>query len=422
MLLNSVNIILKTKREAFKILMETPACNLDLIRRTATDIRDPNPLTSTMEQMCRKFPITAKKKQVEEYKIPIQLLSNQTDNHNRDRILCKKEAVDWWVEEAPLPTEEQMKVIDVLYKFPRKEVSDYFGIDWRNGSLRYAPVMMSKEVVKTKAPLANIPKNIQKHLILQTLLPDSTVRYEATNPEFEETMREIVEANLSTKMSFLTQVHVILQHIDSKPRMQPMTYGSSDETGVFRYTMSQSRFAIRGITVPVNKRSNEMTQLLVKLSQACQAAVSLGFSVEDVQQSARVTTLDGILIPTLLHEWDDPQRVSLQYLFCILGHKVSMSSKLRNVMFYPCPTDVRVRVRSSTTKGGYHFGEYVGRETVNYSYEDVRGQFVRAGLNNGNINHNESLRRIAHETRPRDHRRVLQMEFFWIQSLKQSCS
>lgn len=52
-------------------------------------------------------------------------------------------------------------------------------------------------------------------------------------------------SELSTKMSFLQQYNVIAQHLDPKPRMQPMTHGASDQTGLIRYALSQDRFSVK---------------------------------------------------------------------------------------------------------------------------------------------------------------------------------
>lgn len=102
----AVRKILKISPQALSVLKNTPSCNLDLVRRTAKDVRDPNPLITTMECMARKYPIAAVSHKLKDLSPPHDLISPQTDNHNRDRRLVKKELVNWWIQHAPLPTDE----------------------------------------------------------------------------------------------------------------------------------------------------------------------------------------------------------------------------------------------------------------------------------------------------------------------------
>lgn len=100
--------------------------------------------------------------------------------------------------------------------------------------MRFGPVLMSKELVSTRAPVAKVPKYLQESM----LLPDFVIRYEATSPEVEVILKEVVGNSLSSKISLMQQIRILMQHLDPKMRMQPVTIVASDETGVFRYALS----------------------------------------------------------------------------------------------------------------------------------------------------------------------------------------
>lgn len=382
-LMNCVRMIIKAPALSISILRDTPACNIDVIRRSAKDIRDPNPLQTTMAHLSRKFPISLNTAKARKHRAPPEFLSNALDNHRRERTLARLDAIDWWVTQAPLPSTEHQNLIDVLYAFPRKEVKDYMSINWQDTRVRFGWVLMNKEVVSTRAPAIKVPRHLQESMILQALLPDFTLKYEATCPELEANLKAIIDANPSTKMSFMQQVRIIMQHLDSRPRLQPMTVGTSDATGVFRYAISQGNFSLRGIKLPNQSSGLEAIQSLVLVAHACQLALSDGADVESVKNSVVSTKVNGVFVTTLLDDWEDRQSIALHFLLALTGRRTSMGSRIRMVQFYPVPSEMPLIIRESRNKSGFKINMYVGRETIGFKYRDFLGQFVKdAGLAN----------------------------------------
>lgn len=314
---------------------------------------------------------------------PPEFLSNALDNHRRERTLARMDAIDWWVTQAPLPSIEQQNLIDVLYSFPRKEVKDYMSINWKDTRVRFGWVLMNKEVVSTRAPAIKIPRHLQESMILQAFLPDFTLKYEATCPDLEANLKAIIDSNLSTKMSFMQQVRIIMQHLDSRPRLQPMTVGTSDSTGIFRYTISQANLSLRGIKIPNQSSGVEAIQNLVLVAHACQLALDDGADVDSVKDSVVSTKKNGVFVTTLLDDWEDRQSIALHFLLAITGRRTSMGSRIREVQFYPVPSEMPLIIRESRNKSGFKMNMYVCRETIGFKYKDVLGQFVKdSGLAN----------------------------------------
>ncbi|RZF32581.1 hypothetical protein LSTR_LSTR016046 [Laodelphax striatellus] len=137
----------------------------------------PEPFDKHNGDDVKKIPTHIDKTKAIKYKIPSEYLAQQKDNHNRERVLCKVEAVSWWLHSAPIPDEEQQKVIDVLYKTHRKEVSSYMSVNWKEGRLTYGPVLMVKQMTNTKVPLAVIPRSSQESMALQVLMPEFVVKF-----------------------------------------------------------------------------------------------------------------------------------------------------------------------------------------------------------------------------------------------------
>lgn len=125
--MNCVHLILKAPALSISILRETRACNIDVIRRSAKDIRDPNPLQTTMAHLSRKYPISLNTANARKHHVPPDFLSNALDNHRRERTLARMDSIDWWVTQAPLPSIEHQNLKDVLYSFPEKRGSGLHG-------------------------------------------------------------------------------------------------------------------------------------------------------------------------------------------------------------------------------------------------------------------------------------------------------
>lgn len=91
------NNILAAPKKTIEILRNTPLCDTKGVKRASRDVKHPNPLSSTMATMSQKYPITINKERAIRYKVPEELYLKVEDNHIGGRLLCRKEAVDWWV-------------------------------------------------------------------------------------------------------------------------------------------------------------------------------------------------------------------------------------------------------------------------------------------------------------------------------------
>jgi hypothetical protein len=89
--------------------------NLKLIERSSRSRKDPSPISCAMSTVELKYPISVDRSKAIEHKIPIKFLCptkhNREDHHTHDRILCRKEAIDWWVSESEVPNERVKEVM-----------------------------------------------------------------------------------------------------------------------------------------------------------------------------------------------------------------------------------------------------------------------------------------------------------------------
>jgi hypothetical protein len=55
--------------------------------------------------------------------------------HYHAKILCKNEAINWWIEQSEIPSSETKEVTDDL-KQHRNKTAAYYGINWAKSRIR----------------------------------------------------------------------------------------------------------------------------------------------------------------------------------------------------------------------------------------------------------------------------------------------
>lgn len=112
----------------------------------------------------RKFPLQINKRNADNFRIPSQYLAGISDHHNHNNILCKKETVSWWAQHSPMPDENQIRTIDLLYKKHRDETKEYFSINWHNAVIKFGKMVMTKQITTThRYPLQMFQENSENN-------------------------------------------------------------------------------------------------------------------------------------------------------------------------------------------------------------------------------------------------------------------
>ncbi|KAG5871347.1 hypothetical protein JTB14_019744 [Gonioctena quinquepunctata] len=194
--MEKIKRILNAKKKTIEIVHDQKMMNLKLIEKSARTKKDPSPLTSAMSTMGLKYPISVDTTKATKYKIPPEFLCKEEDSEDRHihgRTLCKKEAIDWWVENSDIPTDNVMQVINILYKSARAETKKYYDINWEEARIRFGVPLLERKQVKTKETSFNIPAYIRKSLLKETLFPDYTQPDMRITPNMRSEIKEILE-------------------------------------------------------------------------------------------------------------------------------------------------------------------------------------------------------------------------------------
>lgn len=169
-----VRRILKCRPASINIMRTQPLCNIKLIERSTKSKKDPNPLSTTLSLMGQKYPISLDKHRAKQFGIPLDFFpprasQGRADTRDHSRILCKKEAIDWWVSRSPLPSQDAMKVINILFKQPRLEAQSFYNIEFK--TVRLGPVNVERKTIQTRNPLINAEKTTREQIIEQLFFP-----------------------------------------------------------------------------------------------------------------------------------------------------------------------------------------------------------------------------------------------------------
>lgn len=151
-LTSQIKAILSLSPRAIEIMRKQKMMNLRLVEKSSKSKKDPSPLVTAMTTMGLKYPIVIDKEKAKEYGVPSKyMLEGKGEDYQiHGRVLCKKEVIDWWVENSELPNEDIIKVIDTLYKNSRHEVSTYYSVKWERSRIKFGQPVLERRNVLTR--------------------------------------------------------------------------------------------------------------------------------------------------------------------------------------------------------------------------------------------------------------------------------
>ncbi|URQ09140.1 replicase PB2 [Halyomorpha halys orthomyxo-like virus 1] len=369
--------IMEADTKAIQIMKDTPLCNLRVINRASRNNKDPNPLSSTMAQINTKFPITVDRFKARAFGVPESLLGPD-DAHRYGRRICKKEVVDWFLDNVPAPGPEMKQVIDTLFEKPRKDVERFFAVKWRSAKIKFGPVMLERKMIPTQVPALRVPRPLRNKLVMQVLMPDYCLPYQRLDPSLTQGLRQIAQTKLDAKLALVQQVRILTDQMDPKVRIIPAIPGSAEMIGPMRHAICQSNFLVT-VDIPPLKGSNDYTKDLISLADSAIWAIHfLGQSSSSVTDLLSRTKIMGRYLPEILDSSDTNTSVlKVKFLMTLLNKPINMASFFKEIAFSPCIANVFVT--NTKNRGGFRYRVYKGNEVVHFRKDALRGQFCHNG-------------------------------------------
>nr|QYW05796.1 MAG: polymerase PB2 [Orthomyxoviridae sp.] len=257
---------------AIEILRTQPLCNLKMVQRKAKNVKDPNPLASMMSTISMKYPISVDVERARDINMPTHFL-HDADAHQHGRVLCKLEAVEWYINNATLPSENIKKAIDVLYEGKREQVRFFYSFNWESAHVRYGVTYIQRQLINMQEVNVSIPRHLKTDYIMAVLMPQYILDYGQLSPSVLTHLEKIRDLTLVSKMTIQSQLRILLNTLDSKPRYVPCLPNETVKVNRIRHSFASSMYVIHVSKTHLTKDSTHK-DLVNKLGQAIHILLS----------------------------------------------------------------------------------------------------------------------------------------------------
>nr|APG77877.1 polymerase PB2 [Jingshan Fly Virus 1]APG77899.1 PA [Jingshan Fly Virus 1] len=370
-LLNLCQKIIKAKKETVEVLRNQPLCNLKMVQRKAKNIKDPNPLSSMMSTISTKFPISVDVEKARKIEMPKELLSSP-DAHQYGRVMCKLEAIEWYLEKAEIPSEDVKKAIDVLYHNKRIEVSQYFSFNWRKATIVPGPTFINRMVINTQDPLVQIPNNQKTDYIMACLMPEFILNYDQLSPVVMNQLKSIRDLKLVSKMTIQSQLRLLINSLNPKPRCVPCLSESNIIINRMRHAFASSNYRIRvSHSIMGEKTSNK--PVFESIGKALYMALREGCNPRKLYIRLREAEYNGEPLLMLVEREPDLEGTYVNYFLVFMNYPVLISSQIEGFRFIP--TEGVAQSQRAMTIYNTPFIIYIGEEQIQIQSPYIRGFF-----------------------------------------------
>jgi len=380
-LLEIIKAINGADARTLQIIRENPLCNARLIERSSKSTKDPNPLSTTLSTITQKYPISIDVRMAQKYNVPKDLLCVRNDkpvkdSRIHDRVLCKKEAVDWWVCQSNLPDKPTVDLINLIFKPHYKEVTKYYDMEWP--IIRVGTPNLEKRSINTRTPLINTDKATRQKAVEAIFFPEYAVLYDPIPTNLLGQLRTIASQEIASNMSLSSQLRIFMNSLDPKTRTLPVPPGFRDEYTSLKHAIIGSNFVC---TPSTKSKRCPMSNTHLLLNQVAKIIVSTSKSLKEhpssITEAIQKTKIEGTPLGILLKDSSLKETPETKVLKAIMGMEVIIETT--NDGLTTSPMMARITPIYKSNQGGTMFRMYLGDEVVNFKYSDIRGQFTHNG-------------------------------------------
>nr|BEJ26073.1 polymerase basic 2 [Aedes orthomyxo-like virus 2] len=357
--------IVTANQGTINILKNTPLCNLKTVQRNAKNLKDPAPLQSMIAVISTKYPLSVDSAKAAKYNLPSHLL-DKNDAHQYGRRRCKMEAVGWFLEHVPVPNDDIKRAVDILFRAKREEVKAHYEIPWARSTIRFGKTCLLRQLVPTQEVVFKVPLHQRVEYLMTALMPHLSIMYPSLDPAVVEELKVLTNLNLDSKLTIQSQLRILLNMMDSKPRYMPALPEYPHTVNRARYTIASANHLI---VVPVEavKSQGLYTEILIQVGKVCWYLLDGGKQREEIREVLQCCTFRGVVFHNLLSDQVDTANIYLKLLFAVMGLPIFVEKIVRGFNFTPIDGDVKQEIHRN--KAGRAYACYIGKEKI-----QVRGE------------------------------------------------
>nr|UMO75719.1 MAG: polymerase PB2 [Xinjiang sediment orthomyxo-like virus 5] len=366
--------ITRAKQGSIDVLRSNPICNLKYITQASKNLKDPNPLSSMITAITTKYPISVDTKKAKEKSIPEEFLG-PLDTHYFGRRLCKLEAIGWSIEHSPPVNIQTKQTIDVLFKTKIEAVKEYYEYDWEHSTVRFKETLLVRSLVPTNRVLVDVPVQQRVTLLIACILPDYLMPWMEVSNELLDKLCELRDVSLASKMALHTQLRILLNFMDPRPRVIPSLVGESTKINRIRYVFASPYHRV--ITPEIQRVSDDKYNNLTPLLGKCCVLASLKYSSFQIINELHSMRINGESVRTILDMTTSFRSIYSKFLQCVFNGLTSPTLVDRSVEFVPQSDFVIPTVERNKT--GHEYKTYKQLELVFFNYNGIKGVFTHLG-------------------------------------------
>nr|QRW42440.1 MAG: polymerase PB2 [Wuhan Mosquito Virus 6] len=372
--LEACRMVTKMPEKSDEYLTSIPICNLRQLERLASSKKDPVPVLTTQSNISEEYPISVNLERAKECGMPSNLLGRR-DTHSFGRVVCKKEAIDWFIDNSEVPAEELKSAIDVIYRTQRRMAEDYYRHDWERAHVKYGPHVMRRETVCMNKVIIDIPLPLRVPTLIAALFPNTVVNWETIDKGFLDSLRIQLDQLFVTKLPILHQMRLLINMMDPRIRTLPVSPSLPKEIAYFRHAFSSPLHMVRVLTLDA-RCLPFLDDVCEKLGRIAAWQLNAGADFHDMRRAFDEGTVRGVSVQSFAVNCREPG-VYKDVLRSLYGLPCPQVVKVQGAVFLP--QEGRMRCHEMQNQSNRKFYTYVGRETVAVEYRGQHYTFVRDG-------------------------------------------
>nr|UQS95354.1 MAG: PB2 [Byreska virus] len=364
----------KSSPGARKILKETPICNLRQIAREAKNVKDPNPLQTMMNSISQKWPITVDKEKARKCGLPKEFLGGK-DIHGFGRRLCKLDAIQWYVQNCGLPSDDVRESIRVLFKTKTEQVSEYYEWDWANGVVYFGDKMMVRAMVNMNKPLVELPQRQRNQYIIAAMFPEQMINWRCIDSGILEKMSDLKRLTIDAKLPIISQIRILSSFADPKPRMIPTCPSIAMSAQPIRHAFASHNHLIRVSKILLTTEVDKDAPLEM-LGKCISYLINKRVGAHELFNNLANATVGNHKIKTLASA-SNKANIFIDLVRSMFEIPAPLVKEVMRANFYPQMGNVTSVMMQNLV--GTKFYVYYGNEKINIQYEEGTACVQRNG-------------------------------------------
>lgn len=352
--------IIGASQGTLNVLCGTPICNLKTVQRNAKNTKDPAPLQSMIATISTKFPISIDAAKAKSLRIPGQYL-DRNDNHQYGRRRCSLEAITWYLDNVATPNDEIKAAIDVLFRGKRKEVADHYSIDWLSARIRFGRTLLNRQLVETQEVVFSVPQNQKTDYLMAAVMPHLTIIYPHLDKNIIRDLRMLESLSSTAKLTLQSQLRLLLDFMDPKPRYMPALPDYPMAVNKVRYVYASAHHMVQ-VSREAVQAQGSYHGLIQSVGQMVWYLLHDGYRASDINSKLSCATFRSVPFQLILDAEQDRSSMYPKLLFAVMGRTVDIEKKIKGFSFLPFSG--KTEQEMTKNRAGVNFVRYIGLEKL----------------------------------------------------------